>query len=244
MSSLRWWKMETIIETVGRAFLAFAIMMLITRTLGKQTIAQMTYHDFVAAITLGALTANLAFNTQMKIGQLIAALLTFTGIAYLLVYLSLKNRTLRKWFSGQPTVLIQDGKILENNLRNQKVTLDTLNQELREKNIFNIEEVQYAVLEVNGKVSVLRKPDYLPVIHKDLKLKPGTRQSFPVELIMDGEIICDNLEQNGLTSEWLMNQVKKKGLSLAEVSYAVRTSSGKIYVDRYEDHITKPIDKE
>lgn len=236
--------METIIETVGRAFLAFAIMMIITRTLGKQTIAQMTYHDFVAAITLGALTGNLAFNSQMKISHLIVSLVTFSGIAYLSVYLTLKSRTMRKWISGQPTVLIQDGKIMEKNMRNQKLTLDTLNQELREKNIFNIEEVQYAVLELNGKVSVLRKPDYLPVIHKDLKLKPGNRQSFPLELIMDGEIIQDNLKQNNLTIEWLMSQVKKKGLKIAEVSYAVRTSTGNIYIDRYEDHIVNSIDKE
>lgn len=236
--------MEHIIDTVGRAALAFAIMMIITRMLGKQTIAQMTYHDFVAAITLGALTANLAFNVQMEIWQLIAAVLTFSGIAYLLVFLSLKNRTMRKWFSGQPSVIIQDGKILESNMRNQKLSLDTLNQELREKNIFNIEEVQYAVLELNGKVSVLRKPDFLPVTRKDLKLKPGTRQWFPIELIMDGVIIHENLQQNNIKLEWLLTQMNKKGLSVAEVNYAVKSSNGHVYFDRYDDDMKNPIDKE
>ncbi|MGG1658122.1 DUF421 domain-containing protein [Brevibacillus sp. NRS-1366] len=236
--------MELIMETVGRALLAFAIMMIITRFLGKQTIAQMTYHDFVAAITLGALTANIAFNLQIKLWQLIAAILTFSGIAYLLMVLSLKNRYLRKWFSGQPTIIIQNGKILEDNMRKLRLSLDTLNQELRERNIFNIEEVQFATLELNGEVSILRKPEYLPVTRKDLKLKFKKRQWFPIELIMDGKVIHDNLQQNGLQLEWLMAQLNKKGLSIDQVNYAVKSSNGKIIYDLYDDQMANPIDKE
>lgn len=238
------WSMESIVEIVARVVLAFAIMMIITRMLGKQTIAQMTYHDFVAAITLGALTANLAFNNMIKISHMIVVLLTFSGIAYSLMILSLKSRKMRKWFSGQPTVIIQNGKILEDNMRKLKLSLDTLNQELRERNIFNIEEVQYAVLELNGEVSVLRKPQFLPVTRGDLKLKTGNRQAFPIELIMDGQIIQSNLRQHSLTIEWLLSQVGKKGLSVAEVNYAVISSNGQIYFDPYKDGITNPIDKE
>lgn len=85
-------------EIVARVVLAFAIMMIITRMLGKQTIAQMTYHDFVAAITLGALTANLAFNNMIKISHMIVVLLTFSGIAYSLMILSLKSRKCENGF--------------------------------------------------------------------------------------------------------------------------------------------------
>ncbi|UYZ14783.1 DUF421 domain-containing protein [Brevibacillus sp. WF146] len=233
-----------IFDIVLRSVLAFAIIMVIARTLGKPTVAQLTYHDFVATITLGAITANLTFNKQTSVWELITALLTFSGIAYFLMYLALKNRTLRKWFSGQPTVLIQDGKILENNMRKLKLTLDTLNQELREKNIFNLEEVQYAVLELNGKISVLRKPKYLPVTRKDLKLKPNIRQYFPIELIMDGQIIEDNLKDNGITKEWLLSQVRKRGLSIEKINYAVKSSNGSLYIDPFEDHISQPIDQE
>ena len=236
--------MDTIIETIGRAILAFTIMMIITRLLGKQTIAQMTYHDFVAAITLGALTANLAFNLQIKMGQLITALLTFSAIAYLLMILSLKNRYLRKWFSGQPTIIIQNGKILEDNMRKLKFSLDTLNQELRERNIYNIEEVQFAVLELNGELSVLRRAEYLPVTRKDLKLKYNKRQWFPIELIMDGKILHNNLKQNQLQLDWLMGLLNKKGLRLDQVNYAVKNSNGKVIFDLYDDQMSNPIDKE
>jgi uncharacterized membrane protein YcaP (DUF421 family) len=226
-----------------RTVLAFILIMIITRFLGKTTVAQMTFHDFVAAITLGSLTANLAFNLNMSFLQLTVSLLTFSGVAYLLMVLSLKNRTLRKWFSGQPTVLIENGKILEQNMRKLKFTLDTLNQELREKNIFNIEEVQYAVLEPR-KVSVLRKPEYLPVTRKDLNLHSNEKQSFPIELIMDGKIIDENLRQNGIDKEWLLSQAKAKGLSVEDIHYAVKSSNGKLFFDAYNDRLNHVIDKE
>ncbi|WP_232696263.1 DUF421 domain-containing protein [Brevibacillus daliensis] len=233
-----------ILDIVFRSVLAFTIMMIIARILGKPTISQLTYHDFVVTITLGALTANLSFNKQVSVWQMITALLTFSIIAYILMYLALKNRTLRKWFSGQPTVIIQDGKILESNMRKLKLTLDTLNQELREKDVFNLEEVQYAILELNGKLSVLRKPEYLPVTRKDLKLKPIKKQLFPIELIMDGQVIGDNLTANGVTREWLLSQVKKRGLTIEKINYAVKSSNGTLYIDQYEDRIKHSIDRE
>lgn len=126
-----------------------------------------------------ATTANVAFNVKMHIWQLLAALLTFGSIAYVLMLLALKSRLMRKWFSGQPTVLIQNGKILENNMQKLKLNLDTINQELREKNIFNIDEVDYDVLELNGKISVLRKPEYLPVLQKESATRTRNQINLP-----------------------------------------------------------------
>ncbi|MNI37751.1 hypothetical protein D3C73_918630 [compost metagenome] len=237
-------KVMEIWETMFRSALAFATLMIIARVMGKPTISQMTYHDFVASITLGAIAANMAFNDKISIWQLLTAMLTFSGIAYLLMVLSLKNRKLRKWVSGKPTVLIQEGKILENNMKKLKITLDMLNQELREKNIYNIKEVQYAVLELNGKISVLQTPDSMPATRKDLHLNPRSKQSFPIELIMDGSIIVDNLKQNDMTKEWLISQVDKKGLSIENVNYAVISSDGSIYFDEYQDGIRHAIDRE
>lgn len=235
--------MAHIVDTLIRSAAAFVVMMIIARILGKSTISQMTYHDFVAAITLGALTANLSFNVAMNVWQVLIAIVTFSGIAYLLMVLALKSRTLRKWISGQPTVLMEDGKILESNMRKLKMTIDTLNQELREKNIFNIEEVQYVVLELNGKLSVLRKPEYLPVTRKDMNLQTN-KQSFPVELIMDGQIIADNLHQNHISEEWLISQAKSRGLAIRDICYAVKSTNGQLYFDRYDDRIHQPVDKE
>lgn len=94
--------MEHIFETIMRSILAFAIVMIIARTLGKPTVSLMTYHDFVTTITLGSLTANLAFNVSMTVWQMAASMLTFSGISYLLMVLALKSRALRKRVSGTP----------------------------------------------------------------------------------------------------------------------------------------------
>ncbi|MCQ6559768.1 DUF421 domain-containing protein [Paenibacillus mendelii] len=236
--------MDHIWEIVWRSFLAFSIMMLIARIIGKPTVAQLSYHDFVAAITLGAITANLAFNLKMSGIQLIVALATFSGIAFALMVLTLKSKTMRRWFSGEPTVLMEDGKILENNMKKLRINLDMLNQELREKNIFNIEEVQYAVLELNGKLSVLRKPEYLPVVYKDLNMPSVANQSFPVELIMDGQLMEDNLRKNGIRKEWLLKEIQSKGHTIDRLNYAAISSAGKLYVDAYDDGISHAVDRE
>lgn len=233
-----------IIDTVWRSALTFAIMLVVARMLGKSTVAQMTYHDFVASITLGAITANLAFNIKESYWQVLVSLVTFSGIAYLLMVLVLKSRKFREWFSGKPTMVIQNGKILEENLRKLKITLDTLNQELREKNIYNIEEVDYAILELNGRITVLRKPEYLPVIHKDMKMAKNVKQMFPVELVMDGQIIEENLRQNDISKQWLMSTIQSRGLTVQDVSYAVQSTSGQLFIDEYQDRLGRPIDKE
>jgi uncharacterized membrane protein YcaP (DUF421 family) len=231
-------------EIVLRSILAFTLMMVIARIMGKPTIAQMTYHDFVASITLGAISANLAFNDKLAVWKILTAVIVFSGIAYLLMVLSLKNRTLRKWLSGEPTVLIQDGKILERNMKKLKISLDMLNQELRAKAIYNIDEVKYAILELNGHLSVMRTFDSMAVTKKDLNLNSDTKLSFPIELIMDGTVISNNLKQNGISEKWLTSELHKKNLSLEKVNYAVINSEGKVIFDEYEDHIHHAIDRE
>lgn len=118
----------------------------------------MNFHEFVTAVIMGAIAANLAFNEKMEVMHLIISLIVFTCTSYLLSKMNLKSRKLRLLAEGSPTVLIEGGKIMENNLAKNKLTLDSLNQMLRQKDIFNIEEVEYALLEVNGQVSVMKKP--------------------------------------------------------------------------------------
>lgn len=235
--------MSTFLDIIARTAVSFVLIMIIARIIGKHTITQLTYHDFVSSITLGALTANIAFNTYFKTWLLIASLLTFSGIAYIIAYITMKNRTLRKWFSGKPTVLIEGGKVLEHNLRKLKFSLDTLNQELREKDIFNIEEVEYAIIELNGKLSVLKKPEYRTVTRKDLSL-PQVKDQFPIEVIMDGKVISENIQKSGISSTWLTQQLEKRKLDVEQICYAVQGTNGKLFIDLYEDQIRHPIDVE
>ena len=235
--------MHAYVEILIRTVLAILMLLLIAKILGKQTISNMTFHDFVTGITVGAIAANLAFNEKLKWSYLILSLVVISITSLLLSVIALKSRKMRNWISGSPTVLIEDGKILEDNMRKVRYTLDSLDQALRGKGIFNMEEAEYAVLEDNGTVSVLRRDEYKHVTKKDMKLSSAA-QAFPVELIMDGTIQEKNLENNGLTKEWLETELKRKGKRISEVFYAVRGTQQQLIFDLYEDNIHKPVDKE
>jgi len=235
--------MNSHIEILFRSVLAMLLLLLIAKILGKQTISNMTFHDFVTGITLGALASNLAFNREIGSSYLLLAFLIMTLTSFILSVIAMKNRKMRNWISGSPTVLIEDGKILENNMKKVRYTLDSLDQALRAKDIFNLEEVDYAVLEDNGMLSVLRRDEYRPITKKDMQI-PTSAQSFPIELIMDGTVIHKNLKNNGLTHEWIEAELRRRGKRLSDVFYGVKGTQDQLIFDYYKDDIPQPIDAE
>ena len=229
-------------EVTVRTIAAFVLLLITSRMLGKQTISNMTFHDFVSGITLGAIAANLALNDKLSPWHVIVSMLIFFGISLLVSKLALENRTWRRWVSGTPTVIVENGTILEDNMRKIRYTVDSLAQSLREKGIFDMEEVEYACLEDHGKLTVKKKSEYEWVTRRDLQLNPAAVRSFPVELIIDGNIIEDNLAHNGLTVQWLERELKQRNKTVADVFYAVRGTQHHLYFDYYQDNINKPID--
>lgn len=236
--------MTVTFEVILRTLSAFVLLTCIAHILGKQTISQMTYHDYIASITLGSIVGNMTFNTSIHFNNFITALVIFSAIIFIVTLISLKNRNARSLLNGEPTVVIQNGIILEKNLEKLKFTMDSLNQSLRRKDIFDIDEVEYAIIEDDGQLSVLKKPPYRNVIRKDLGINTPPQSSFPIELIMDGQIIDKNFTENHLTKSWLFTELKQRGLTLTDVSYCVQGTHGQLYFDLYKDGITSPIDKE
>ncbi|MEH7117460.1 DUF421 domain-containing protein [Neobacillus vireti] len=232
------------IEVILRSITSFSLLLIGTRILGKQTISQMTMFDFVASISLGAISANLAFNTSVKVHHTIIAFTIYVAIILLMAVISLKNRKGRKFLAGDPTIVIQNGKVLEGNMKKMRYTLDYLNQQLRERDVFNIEEVLFAIVETNGTLTVLKKPQFRNVTRQDLMIAVMSEQKLPIELIMDSEIMEENLEQNNLTHSWLESELKKRNLTKHDVVYAVLAPNGHMYVDTFRDYIHSPIDKE
>ncbi len=202
--------MPETMEIIFRTSISFLAFMVVARFLGKQTISQMTLHDFIAAITLGGITANLAFNIKISSFSILLSLLLFGFIAFMMTTLSLKSRQARYWLSGHPTDLMENGAILEGNMKKVNYTLDSLNQALREKEVFNIEEVEYAVLEPDGHLSILKKPAYRNVTKQDLQIVVHPKEQFPIELILDGKVIDKNLREHNLSRSWLRTELEKK----------------------------------
>ncbi|MGI5859612.1 MAG: YetF domain-containing protein [Tepidanaerobacteraceae bacterium] len=227
-----------------RTILTFISLVISARVLGKQTIAQMTYLDFIASLAIGNIGASIAYHVSINPLNIIAALFYFTAIVFSASYLSLKSRSIRKIFAGEPTVLIQNGKILERNMAKVHYSIDFLNHQLREKGFFDITKVEMAILEPSGQLSVLPKSEYRSLTPLDLNI-PVQSENLAVELIIDGQIIEKNLKDRNLSRDWLLQSLIKHGIkSISYVDYACLSTKGTLYIDTKTDNIPHPLDKE
>ncbi|WP_416202858.1 DUF421 domain-containing protein [Fictibacillus phosphorivorans] len=235
--------MNPYFDIIMRSVVAFISIFLAARILGKQTVSRMTIFDFIAVVTLGSVTANLAFALEVKARYIFLVLLIFVVLIYLSAFISLKSKRARKYVAGDPTVVIENGKILENNMKKMRYTLDYLNQQLRQKDIFSIDDVDYALVENNGLLSVKKKEELLTVTRKDLHIVKKDVK-LPIEMIMDGEILLNNLKENNISKEWLLLELKQRNLTVESVVYALLTSSNKLYIDTQDDRLHSPLDVE
>jgi uncharacterized membrane protein YcaP (DUF421 family) len=219
-----------------RVILAFAFLLAVTKFLTKRNLSNLTYFDYGSATILGTIAGNLVFNTNIHFLNFILSLALTTMIVILASYLSLRNRSIRKLLAGEPTILIQNGKILENNMAKLYFPFDYLNQSLREEKVFDISQVEYAILEPSGKLSIKLKAKNRTLTPADLNLT--TKNEYLVtEVIIDGQIIKTTLHRQGLNEQWLYEELKKKEIyTIEDASYAVFGSNGKLYVDKYCDY--------
>ncbi|MFP3123626.1 DUF421 domain-containing protein [Ectobacillus funiculus] len=222
------------IETILRTIAIFILLMVITNLQGKQLSAHTLYYNLALWITLGSIAGNAAFNTNLAFFPMVISVMTICLLAYVFSFVSLKNRRLRKWISGYPTMIIEKGLLLDENMKKMKYSLDDLNEGLRQKDIFNIEEVEYALLESNGALSVLKKEQYRPLTKQDLSLQTSQGADMPIEFIMDGEIIHKNLNYP-YTMDWLLAELKKRNTTVEDTYYVVKGTNGKLYIDLYKD---------
>lgn len=227
--------MNPFLEIFLRALAAFIGVVFIARIIGKSQIGQLTISDWVNGIVIGSIAAGLAADIRTSPWYYVLGLTVFTGMTILVQYVGLKYRPVRKMFEDEPTVVVHNGKILEKNMARMRYHMDNLMMQLREKGYFNIGDVEFAILEPNGELSVLPKSQKRPVTPADLNI-PTQYEGVMSELVVDGVIIEQNLRQNNLTEEWLLRELEKKGIrSLNEVAYAGLDASGNLYVDKKQD---------
>ncbi|QEK11527.1 DUF421 domain-containing protein [Crassaminicella thermophila] len=227
--------MPEILIIIFRTILALVLLFIYTKILTKRSLAKLTYFDYLAMATLGTLAGNLAFNVKIKIIYFIISMTFVTLVVYFASYVSLKSRFLRKYLAGEPTILIKNGKILENNMAKFKYSYDYLMQQLRQENVFDISQVAFAIFEPNGELSVQLKSQNRPLTPQDLNIDTN-QEGIAVEIILDGKIIENNLKINNLSKEWVYEALKKRGIKdIKEVAFAALSTNGKLYVDLYND---------
>jgi len=212
--------------------LVFLSLLIFTRILGKTQVGQLTFYEYVSGITIGSLAANIAAADVDKVWNHYYDLVLFVALTYSVSLVTIKSRPLRKLIDGSPTIVIENGKIIEENMHGLRYDIDELNGHLRQQGVLDPAEVQYAILETTGDLSVIKKADYQPLTKSDFNIHLPD-PSFPVELIMDGVVIERNLSKQNHSKAWLEKQLADKNIAdVSQVTYAGIDSKGQLFVNR------------
>ena len=230
--------MNEALVTLVRSLIAFFTLLIFARLLGKQQISQLTFFDYVLGITIGSIAASLSVDLSSRAWPHWVALLIWSGTVLVLQLMSHRSVTANKYLVGEPALVIINGQVMEEAMKRLRYTTADLLEQLRSKNVFDLSQVAFAVLETNGELSVLFKPEYQPLTPKDLNM-PGQASALNTQLIFNGHIMEENLRQLNLDHTWLSRQLGLQGIDDASqvylASYNPATSS--LYVDRFQDQI-------
>lgn len=199
-----------VFDTIVRALISLTTLFLVTKLLGKKQVSQLSLFDYVIGISIGNFAAEMTINMDSQYVNGLTAIIVFGLIAYLVSYVTMKSIVLRRFFIGTPTILIQNGKLLEKNLKKVKFDINDLLEECRGSGYFDLSQIEYALLEVNGKLSILPKGEYSPVTIKDMKLK-AKKQELVANIIIDSKIMPNNLKNMKKDISWLDKELKIKG---------------------------------
>lgn len=217
-----------------RSTVTFFTMLILTRVLGKRQLSQLNFFDYVLGITIGSIAASLSIDPDLKFTPAWLGLVLWAFWGLVISSLGLYSRRLRKIFDGEPTLLMQNGQVLEGALKRLNYNIDDLRMQLRSQGVFSLGEVEFAILEPGGQLSVLKKSQLLPVTPADLNI-PTEYKGPATELITDGRIIHENLKQLGLSTEWLDEEVRRRGHDVLDVYYAELDTQGNLYIDLHDD---------
>ena len=195
---------------IPRSIGSLICLFFITKLMGKKQVSELSLFDYVIGISIGNFTAEMVMNFDYQYINGIVAIVSFGLVSYLVSVTTLKSIILRRFLIGVPTVLIEDGKINVDGLQKAKMDVNDLLEECRGMNYFDISEISYAILEVNGKLSVLPKAEYKNPTLKDLKIK-SEKSTLSANVIIDGNLMEENLKNSGHSLEWLEKELKKQG---------------------------------
>lgn len=225
-----------------RATIAFTSMVVFTRLMGKKAISQLTFFHYIVGITIGSIAATLSTDLSLKPFPQWVGLGAWVVLAIVFEFTVLKSRWWAKMLEGESTILIHNGKIMEQNMAANHYQLAELMEQLRGRGVFNPADVEFAILETDGNLTVLKKSQCQPVTPADLHIAT-TFKGISTELVQEGQIIDQNLKQLNLDEQWLLDELRKKGIAdLKQVVYASLDTEGNLYVDKYKDELKQVTD--
>jgi len=225
-------------EVVLRVICSFFVLFILTRLMGKKEISQLDVFTFITAITIGNIAASITTAKTLDIGDGIIGLIGWAVLTIIMGYLSLKSKTARRVILGEPIILIRQGKIMENALKKARLDTEQFQGMLRNENIYSLKDVEYAIFEIDGSLSIMKS--------KDVKTKKNKTWKktllFPTStaVVSDGEVNEDALSDLSLDKKWLMAQLDRVGIkSISDVFFVEVQTDGSLYIDYRDDHFNE-----
>ena len=207
---MRCFIMSNFLNICFRTILVLVILFFITKMMGKKQISELNFFDYVVGITIGSIAADISLDIEKNMIAGIAALFIYGFISYIISFVSIKSILARRFFIGVPTVLVEKGKIIESGLKKSKIDVNDLLMEARENGYFNLDEIDYALMEVNGNISFLPKEKEKPVTKRDMKIK-CSNEGLTVNAIIDSKYMVNNMKAINKDKEWLDHELKVNG---------------------------------
>jgi uncharacterized membrane protein YcaP (DUF421 family) len=212
----------------------YAALFITVKCLGKTQISQITPFDFISSLVLGDLVGGSIFDPEVTLLKMLFGIAVWAALIYITEIATQKSRALRYLFEGRPSIIINKGKLVWKEMKKNRLDIDQLQQLLRAKNVFSLQDVEFAIFENNGGLSILKKAECDQPTCKDFKINVQSR-TIPLTFISDGKVLLKNLEKAGLSEEWLQNQLKSRGVQKpAEISFAEWQSGNALFIQKYQ----------
>lgn len=215
--------------TIVRAFILYLVVTVLLRLMGKRQIGELEPAEFVITMLISEIAAIPMQDNRTPIINSVIALFILVSLEIIISVINLKSVNFRGLMQGHPVIVIRDGSVDIKALAKLRITLNDLLAALRQKDIFDVTRVSYAVFETNGRISVLLKPKYANSTAKDLKLSPADN-GMPFAVVCDGKIIENALNESGRDQKFIEDNLNKQSISLDEVIIMTVDKSGKINV--------------
>jgi uncharacterized membrane protein YcaP (DUF421 family) len=230
-----------------RTILIYFVVFSIMRIMGKREIGKLSVFDLVISIMIAEIAVVVLEDADKPLIEGLVPMATLVVIQILIAYITLKNQKIRLWFDGKPSIIIDKGKLDRTEMRKQRYSLDDLLLQLRENKITKVSDVEFAILETTGKLTVIEKSGNkqadTPDAHSDSTIISGASiqenhakiryEGLPLSLIMDGKVQDDNLQKIGKTRFWLKNEIQAKGVyDFKDIFFCSIDHNGKIFIDK------------
>lgn len=222
--------MKEYLSLFFRSVITYFTLVIFTRIMGRKQISQLTYFDYVVGITIGSIASVASVDKSINMYEGIFSIIIWSGLTILISEINLKSIKLRLLIDSEPLLIINKGKVIYKNMKKARYNIGDLLMQLRVKDIFYITEVEVAILEPDGKLSVLKKSEYASLTVGDMNIKKP-KTGMMVDLILDGNILTSHLKQIQKNEEWIIEQLRARNISnIKDVVFAGIQADEQIYI--------------